>query len=373
MKRSIKLISIKGIPINMHWTFLILLAWVIGANAVTGLVFEKIIWSLVFIALVFLSVTIHEMAHMLVAKSFNIETDEMTLLPVGGISYYGRLPKNTKEEILISMAGPAANLVIAGVLLPFIQEHEPIWNVVHHFDVIHENNFLYKLHLVNLGLFAVNFIPSFPLDGGRVLRSLLGLRMNYFRATTLVVFTGKVLAITFLITGIFYANLLLLVITLLIYGAVQTEEYMLYLRSLVQGLTFGEVMVNDYHSLEAHISVQQAMAVLMTNHSKHFLIMESGKPIGTIHRMHIINEVAEKNYNLVVKELMKENLIYFNAEDDVQVGFKEMIANPQHNFPVMKDNIFVGVVSLLCILEYMLLHQLKPVEHERMKALIKKI
>lgn len=373
MKRSIKLSSVNGIVVMMHWTFLILLAWVIGANAVSGLVFEKIIWSLVFIALIFLSVVAHEMAHLLVAGRFGTTISEITLLPVGGISNYKRLPKNVKEEIFINMAGPAVNLAIAGLLLPFIQDHQPIWKIVSHFDVIHEKDVLYKLHLVNLGLFAINLIPAFPLDGGRMLRALLGLKMNYFKATSVVVVTGKISAIVFFFAGIFYVNLLLLVIALLIFGAVKSEEYVLHLRSLVRGLTFGEVVVNDYHSLQAHSTVQEVMGTLMTNHAKHFLVMEAGRPIGTIHRMRIINEVAENNYSLPVKKLMKENLIYFDANDDVQKGFKELVAFPYRNFPVMKDNIFVGVISLLCILEYMLLHQLTPAEHERLKVLIRKI
>jgi len=373
MKRSIKLSTINGMTVKMHWTFLILLAWVIGANAVSGLVFEKIIWSLVFIALVFLSVVAHEMAHLVVARRFGIETAEITLLPVGGISTYERLPKNTKEETLISLAGPVVNLAIAGYLLPFIQDQEPIWKVVHHFEVIHEKDLLYKLHLVNLGLISANLIPAFPLDGGRILRALLGLKMNYFKATSVVVISGKILAVVFFIVGIIYVNLLLLVIALLIFGAVQMEEYILHLRSLVRGLSFGEVLMSDYHSLQAHSTVQEVMSILMTNHAKHFLITEGGKPIGTIHRMRIINEVAEKNYSLPVKKLMKENLVYFNAYDDVQNGFKELVTFPYRNFPVMKDNIFVGMISLLCILEHMLLHQLTPAEHERLKALIKKI
>lgn len=373
MKRSVKLSSVNGIEITMHWTFLILLAWVIGANAVSGLVFEKIIWSLVFIVLVFLSVVAHEVAHLIAASRFGIETAEITLLPVGGISNFERLPKNAKEEILISMAGPLVNLAIAGLLLPFIQDYQPIWKIVSHFDVIYANDVLYKLHLVNLALFAINLIPTFPLDGGRILRAVLGLRMNYFKATFIVVVTGKLVAAAFFIAGIFQVSLLLLVIALLIFFAVQAEEYVLHLRSLVRGLTFGEVVVNDYNSLQASTTVQEVMGVLMTNHAKHFLIMENGKPVGTIHRMRIINEVAEKNYNLPVKKLMKENLIYFNAGDDVKTGFKELVAFPYKNFPVMKDNIFVGVISLLCILEFMLLHHLTPTEHERLKALIKKI
>ena len=355
----------------MHWTFLILLVWVIAANAVNGLAFNNLIWSLVFIVLVFGSILIHELAHYLVAKQFQIHTSEITLLPTGGISRYEKFPEKTKEELLICMAGPLANLALAGLLLPFIQDHEPIWNVVSQFDIIHENDLLYKLHLVNLGLFAINLIPAFPLDGGRILRAILGLKMNYFKATAIVVTIGKLHAAAFFISGLVYFNLLLLVVGLLIFAAVQMEEYVLHLRSLIKGINFGDVVVNDYHSLEAHSTVQDTMGILMTNHAKHFLVMENGKPVGTIHRMRIINEVAEKNFMLPVKSLMKENLTYFKAVDEVHTGFKVLAAFPDRNFPVMKNHVFVGVISLLNIFEYMLLHQLSSKERAKLKALIK--
>ena len=357
----------------MHWTFLIILVWVIAANAVSGLTFDNIIWSLAFIMLVFGSVLIHELAHYWTARRFKIYTSEITLLPTGGISKYEIFPKNVKEELLISLAGPLVNLAIAGLLLPFIQAHEPIWKAVSHFDIIHENDLLYKLHIVNLGLFAVNIIPVFPLDGGRMLRAILGLKMNYFKATGVVVIIGKILSAVFFVAGIVYLNPIILVISMLIFGAVQMEEYVLHLRSLIKGVTFGEVVVNDYQSLQSHSTIREVMGEVMTNHAKHFLVMENGKPIGTIHRMRIINEAAEKNYNLPVKNLMKENLLYFNADDSVTEGFKPLVSFPYRNYPVMQKGIFTGVVSLMCILEYLMLHQLTPKEHERLKALIKKI
>ena len=358
--------------IKMHWTFLILLVWVIAANAVTGQKFDEIIWSLVFILMVFFSILIHELSHYWTAKHFKIYTSEITLLPTGGLSRYEIFPNNAKDELLIGLAGPLSNLAIAGLLLPFIQDHEPIWNVASHFNIIHENNLLYKLHLVNLGIFAINLIPAFPLDGGRILRAILGLKMNYFKATSIVIVIGKILAVAIFIFAIFYVNILLVVISFLIFAAVQSEEYVLHLRSLIKGVTFGEVVVNDYQSLQSQSTILEAMGKLMNNHAKHFMIMESGKPIGTIHRMKIINEVAEKNFDLPVKNHMKENLIYFNAEDCVSQGFKTLFAFPYRQYPVMQNGIFTGVVSLMCILEYLLLHQLTPKEHERLKALIKK-
>jgi predicted transcriptional regulator len=197
--------------------------------------------------------------------------------------------------------------------------------------------------------------------------------MNYFKATRIVIVTGKLLSIGFFVTGIIYINLLLLVISLLIFTAVQSEEYVLHLRSLVKGLIFGEVVVNDYQSLQAHSTVKEVMGTLMTNHATHFFIMEDGKPVGTVHRMRIINEAAEKNYDLPVKTLMQENLIYFNADDRVTDGFKSLFSFPFRNYPIMQKGLFTGVVSLMCILEYLMLHQLTPKEHDRLKALIKKL
>jgi len=356
----------------MHWTFLIVLVWVIAVNAVNGLTFDKIIWSLVFIVLVFGSVLIHEMAHYWTARRYNIQTNEITLLPTGGISSLEIFPKSPKEELLISLSGPLVNLAIAGILLPFIQSHEPIWNVTSHFDIIHENDLLYKLHIVNLGLFAINIIPAFPLDGGRILRAILGLKMNYFKAISIVIVIGKILAAAIFVAAIIYVNLLLGVISFLIFAAVQSEEFVLHLRSLIKGVTFGEVVVNDYQSLQSHSTIQEVMGKLMSNHAKHFMVMEGGKPIGIIHRMKIINEAAEKNYTLQVKNLMKENLVYFNADDNVTEGFKTLVSFPYSNYPVMQKGIFTGVVSLMCILEYLMLQQLTPKEHERLKALIKK-
>ena len=372
MKRGIRLNRVAGITINMHWTFLILLAWVIAANAEQGLTWDKILWSSIFIVLVFLSVLLHELAHLSAAKHFNIITKEITLLPTGGISYYENFPKSPKEELLISLAGPAINLGIAGLLLPFIQSHAPVWEITRHFDIIHENDFLYKLHLVNLGLFAVNLIPAFPLDGGRILRAILGLRMNYFKATSIVIIIGKILVAVFLVAGIIYFSLLLLLLSLLIFAAVQSEEYVLHLRSLIKGVKFSEVLVNDYHSLRAHSTVHEVMNTLTHNHAKHFLVMEDSKPVGTIHRMQVITEVAEKNYTLSVKNLININLSFFNADADVQQEFKLLIAHPDRNYPVMKNDKFVGVVSLMCILEYLMLHRLTPKEHEKVKALIKR-
>ncbi len=373
MKRSMTLINLNGIKIKMHWSFLIILVWIIASNAVEGFTWNNINWSLIFIVLVFMSVIIHELATWLVARKFKIQTNEITLLPVGGIASYENFPKSRFEEIMISISGPLVNLAIAGLLLPFIQSETPIWEIPTHFNIIHESDFLYKIHLVNLGLFFINLIPAFPLDGGNIFRTILGYKMNYFEASRIVVITGKVIAGGFLVVGLFYLNLLLLVISLLIFSAVQTEEYVLHLRSLMKGITFGQVTIYDYDSLQAQSTVQEVMSTVMTNHAKEFMVMEGGIPVGTIHRWKIINEASEKNYSVLLKSLMTKNLVAFNAGDEVEKGFKTLVNSPYKDYPVFQHKKFIGVISLMCILEYLLLNRLDPKDHKRLKSLINKI
>jgi Zn-dependent protease/predicted transcriptional regulator len=370
---TIQLFSAKGIRIKIHWTFIILLVWVGGAMTVNNVTGESIFWSLVFILLMLMSVVLHEVAQIWVGQSFGVLPTEITLLPVGGISVYEKYPEKAKEELLINLAGPAVNLAIAGALVPFIKGHLPVWQIVNQFDVVGETALLYKLHLVNFGLFAVNLLPVFPFDGGHILRVLLGFTTNYFRATAIVVVTGKILGVIFLILGIYYLNLMLLLVGLLILSAVRAEEYMLYLQLIVKDLVFNDIMTSDTQSLQANATVHQAMGTLMINNARQFLVMEGGKPVGTVQRIQIINEVAEKKYETPVRKLMKENLIYFKAEDNVRKEFKRLAASPYRFFPIMKNNVFVGVVSFLSILEYMLLHNLAPQEHKKLKALINKI
>jgi Zn-dependent protease/predicted transcriptional regulator len=382
MKRSLRLCTINGVVIKMHWTFLIILVWVLTVNLINGYVPEKTIWSFVFILLICLSVAMHELVKYWVALHFKIKVNEIILLPTGGVSSFETFPDNFKKETLISIAGPLTNLAIAGLLLPFIQDHEPFWKVRDHFAVIYGNAFLYKLHLLNLWLFAINLVPAFPLAGGRIWRSLLGLKMNYFKATGIVINISKVFASAFLLAGILdafllpeemFVNILLLVICILIFGAVQTEEYKFHIWSLIKGINFGEVVVNDYSSLQSNNTVKEVMGILMANHSSHFLVMEDGKPIGTIHRMQIINAASEKNYTLPVKSLMERNLVYFDAEANVGQEFKMLMEFPYRYYPVMQNNLFVGVASLVYVLEYLMLHRLTPKEHERLKVLINKI
>src|SRR6267142_95338 len=247
MKWSIKLARIAGIELKIHITFLIFLAWIAltyyraggGAFAIHGTIF---------VVLLFLCVVLHELGHALTARSFGIRTPDITLLPIGGIARLERIPEEPKQELLIAIAGPLVNVAIAAVLIFFL-------NAQGTFSDLEDLNtprvaMLAKLASVNIFLVVFNLIPAFPMDGGRILRALLAMKMNYARATQIAATIGQGLAFCFGFIGLF-GNPMLLFIALFVYLGAAQEAALAQLKDVSASLPVAEAMVTDIRALPA--------------------------------------------------------------------------------------------------------------------------
>ena len=200
---SFRIGRIAGIDISVHVTFLILLAFCLFQGVGVAL----------FVATLFGCILLHELGHALTARAFGIGTRGIVLLPIGGVAKLERMPRNPKHELLVALAGPAVNFVLAGLLcaLLFLANSEiPLG-----FDVFLESetprnevddtsqpDFLSMLLLANIFLGLFNLLPAFPMDGGRVLRAILAMRMDYLRATLTAAAVGKVFAAIFFALGL---------------------------------------------------------------------------------------------------------------------------------------------------------------------------
>lgn len=184
--------SIAGIGVFVHWTFLLLLVVFAGMDVVkqgprAGLE------QLASILLLFAIVVLHEAGHALAARRFGIGTRDITLYPIGGVARLERMPRKPVEEIVVSLAGPAVNLVLAAgayAVLPLLNGTVDIWLARH-------------LLVINLALALFNLLPAFPMDGGRVLRALLALKHDFLKATAIAARIGRLMAFVFAIIGIF--------------------------------------------------------------------------------------------------------------------------------------------------------------------------
>lgn len=199
---SIRIGSVFGITVRMHWLFLALVFVLIATG---GEPINTAIWLAVLFGVVFL----HELGHSLVARAFGIHVLDITFWPLGGMARMSEIPESTKVEALVAIAGPMVNFVLAGLAFVAVVA----LGLVHAFDPrsiegLGNGTWGERAALsflaVNLMLGVFNLIPAFPMDGGRILRALFGLSGNWVRATELAVTVGRVFAVLLVLAGVFF-------------------------------------------------------------------------------------------------------------------------------------------------------------------------
>jgi Zn-dependent protease len=213
---------IAGIDIHVHYTFLLLLAWVgVQHYAAHGDLGETMS-GLAFIVTLFGIVVLHELGHALTARRFGIRTRNIILLPIGGVAQLERMPEEPRQELLVALAGPAVNMVLAAglyVILALGQGLSPVGD-----SLRIGGRFLEQLFWVNVSLAFFNLIPAFPMDGGRVLRALLALRMDRVRATAVAARIGQGIALLLVFLGFFYNPMLILIGLFVWFGAAEESS-----------------------------------------------------------------------------------------------------------------------------------------------------
>jgi Zn-dependent protease len=223
MRSSLKIATIFGIEVRIHVTFLLFLAW-IGLTYYQIAGFSGALQGVLFILALFGCVLLHEFGHALAAREFGIKTPDITLLPIGGVARLSRIPDKPWQELVVAIAGPIVNVVIAAVLIFVIHGTTGILQV----DRL-ENpriELLGKLASINVMLVLFNLIPAFPMDGGRVLRSLLAMVTPYTLATQIAAWIGQGMAIVFAIFGFLRGNFFLIFIAFFVFAGAQQEVAM---------------------------------------------------------------------------------------------------------------------------------------------------
>jgi Zn-dependent protease len=215
---SLKVASISGIDVRIHWTFLLFLAWIwFSYYQVAGL--TGAIQGVLFILALFTCVLLHEFGHAFAARGFGIATPDITLLPIGGVARLSRIPDKPWQEFLVAIAGPLVNVVIAAALIFAVRASAALEQLQYLESPRVE--LLGKLASVNVMLVLFNLIPAFPMDGGRILRALLAMAMPYPRATQIAAWIGQGLALVLGFLGLFGSPLLIFIAFFIFAGARQ--------------------------------------------------------------------------------------------------------------------------------------------------------
>ncbi len=219
MRGSWRIARIAGIDLSLHWTFGLLVAWVL-LTAVTGYGVSQGLLEVGFVLSLFGCVVLHELGHAMAARIYGIPTHGITLLPIGGVAQLERIPRNPWQEFVIALAGPAVNVFIVGVLFPLVALLQGAGGWLSPLTV--GGSFLARLMWVNVMLVCFNLLPAFPMDGGRVLRSLMATQSDYVTATRRAKRIGQGVALIFVLLS-FWINPMLLFIAVFVVMAAESE------------------------------------------------------------------------------------------------------------------------------------------------------
>ncbi|MCB9283924.1 MAG: site-2 protease family protein [Lewinellaceae bacterium] len=350
MKWSLKIARFAGIDVFVHWTFLILLGWIIWSNLQSGQNLLQSLMGVWFILALFGCVVLHEFGHALMARRFGVNTRHITLLPIGGVASIEKIPEKPIEELWVALAGPAVNVAIAGLIaLGFLLSGwEGNWLALA--QPITAGNFLSGMLLVNITLVLFNMIPAFPMDGGRVLRALLAMKMGRAVATDWAAKIGQLLAIAFVFLG-FLFNFWLIFIGLFIYLGASAEANYEATQSLLSNFRVGDVLMHQFTILHASNSIDYAVRLLLDGQEKEFLVEENQQIAGTITRDDLIKGLQQFGKEEPLSHILNRNLLRLDYDMALSEAYQKMMGSGIKICPVFRGTELTGVLNQENVLE----------------------
>jgi Zn-dependent protease/predicted transcriptional regulator len=352
MKWSWRIARVAGIDVYLHATFLILLAWVGLSHYLARHSLGDAANGLLFISTLFGVVVLHELGHALAARRYGIRTRDITLLPIGGVARLERMPEDPRQELVVALAGPAVNVVLAILLLAVLVPAAALRNFG---DVpLVGGHFLSKLVWVNVTLAVFNLIPAFPMDGGRVLRALLAMRMEYVRATEIAARIGQGLALAFGAVGLFW-NPFLMFIALFVWMGAAGEAGMVQMKSALGGIPIRQVMITDYQTVSPQDPLSRAVEHIMAGFQQDFPVVADGQVVGILTRANLMTALAKQGLGAPVSEVMQREFQTADPAEMAETVFARLQACNCHALPVAQNGQLVGILTAENVGEFLMI------------------
>jgi Zn-dependent protease/CBS domain-containing protein len=342
MKWSWKIGRFAGIDVFVHATFLLLVAFFGFSYWQQTRTLSGTLEGIGFLLALFLSVVLHEYGHALTARRYGIKTRDITLLPLGGVARLERMPDKPIQELWVALAGPAVNVVIAIVLFGYLvltNTLVPLGGMT-----LTGGPFIERLLSVNLSLVLFNLLPAFPMDGGRVLRALLALRMEYVRATQIAASVGQGMAFLFGLVGLF-TNPFLIFIALFVWIGAQQEASLVQMKSALGGIPVSRAMLTEFRSLRPEDRLQQAVDYILSGSQHDFPVYDGQQVSGVLTRSDLMAALARESDQVRVDAVMRRDFEQVHPGDMLEAAFIRLQACGCHIFPVVQDGRLVGLLT----------------------------
>ena len=344
---SLRIATVSGIPIRLHFTFLLFLLWVgVVAQDQGGL-----LWPL-FLVAIFLCVILHELGHALTGQIFGVQTRDITLYPIGGVAMLEGRP-TAKQELWIALAGPAVNIFIAVCLAGVIfvkNGHIPQSQME-----LSKDSFLSLLMAANLSLAVFNLIPAFPMDGGRILRAVLAMQMPEIQATRIAAGIGQILAIILCGFGLVTGQVILVLIAFFVFLGAGQEVTSIKTRSFLAGRLVVDAMQSNFLTLKGGDTLDDAAKRLLEGSQTDFPVMNGDEVLGMIGRSAIAAGLSAKGSDSYVAGVMDREFTQVPPEAPLEAVAEMMQSAGWQPVLVMQGDHLMGMVTRENLSEFIML------------------
>lgn len=355
MSASLRIARIAGIDITLHPTFFLILplgALIWGSDhGVPGALF-----GVLMILLLFACVALHELGHALMARILGLPVRSIMLLPIGGLALLERAPRHPLQELLIALAGPLVNvLILFGLLIYAV--------LAGMFDGLLATGQLpslsglgvevavFWLMQANLALILFNMLPAFPLDGGRVLRSLVWMATDNARATRIATAVGQLLAVGIGLYAIVTVDLLLLMAAAFIFFGARGEQSEMQAQQTLSGLRVGDLVARDGAQLVVGDRIAAAAGLLLSSRQSDFAVLHGSRPIGLVSREAVLRAMAAGQGELFITLLMQREFVRVDTASTVEQARQLMAEHGARVAAAYDGEEYRGLLTVEAIVE----------------------
>lgn len=349
MSWAYRIARVSGIDIKVHVTFVLILAlfgWQWGRDHGAGGAAFGVLLALA----LFACVTLHELGHSLVAQRFGIPVRQIVLLPLGGVALLGRIPEKPRQELLIAIAGPLVNVAIALLLLPLVGAAATMTGldgqgVVAGMQTPSAATFLVWLFAANVSLVLFNLIPAFPLDGGRILRAVLAMRMSHPRATAIASSVGQGFALLFGLIGFLTGHVMLVLVAVFVFFGAGQENAVTQARTHLSTMRVGDAYNRHVLTLRAGDDLGRVVDYILTSYQPDFAVLFGHRLLGVVTRETVLRALPQTPLETPVTQLMERDVLHVDAGanlDDVRQALGEQA---RRIAAVYRDDEYLGLIS----------------------------
>jgi len=349
MGRSLKLFTVRGIDIRLHFTFPLILLWAGLQFGLAGGGWESALFGVVIISLLFVLVTLHELGHSFAALHFGVPVNQIVLSPIGGVAQLREIPEKPVQELIIAVAGPAVNVVIALLMALFI----PVWGLgVRDFVAALSLSMGLTLTAVfayvfvyNIILAVFNLIPAFPLDGGRIFRALLAMKLDYVQATTVAAAVGRGVAILLGIYALFTGGIFLVLIAVFVYMAAGQEAAAVRARHTLRGYAVRDAYSPSAYTLTPYTSLQQTVNLMMMSGQANFPVLENESLTGFVTQQDLAAAMQSRGAHTWTNMIMRRDVRPVTLATPLLEVQKRLQTEQLGALPVVENGRYVGLIG----------------------------